>query len=276
GMLKDTAFRWSFASTAGQSLNPKVRIAVVDAIVAFSEFGNQLHARADALMKQLKPNGLDRRELPPSVALRETETTDFHHLYNWMNADIGSFASTLAGLPSVKERVKIIESLFADHFWSKINTVYASGRGKIGMAFIKDDVGNWNLKNFDNDPEDLLKAYTAFSIEALKKAAEIAAEGFAPGKEMGTKTVSQLIKMASQTAFGGPNVGNSTRISGIFEGLHQSLDLQLSKKERECAEIGGEKFTECIIEIKKILTLHEDMVDGIARNLLPNPNTRDD
>ena len=121
GGLKFIAFRWSIATGSGTSISSLVRIAQVSAIVATSEFANQLNARADALLKQLSPNGLDRRELSPGVALRETEPTDFVHLYDWFNAS-NSIANALAGIGSAANRVKVIDRLFADHYWAKTNS----------------------------------------------------------------------------------------------------------------------------------------------------------
>lgn len=171
------AFRYAMASTAGQPSYPPARIAATFFIQAVSEYGNQLEARADALLKQLGEYGRDRRELPLSTHLREAEPTDFLHLFEWMDGHIPRWLDYLYlnFSPDVPERVKIVERLYADHFWSKINTVYASGRGKTQMAFIKDETGNWNLKSFANDPTELLEAYANVAKKALQKAAEIAA-----------------------------------------------------------------------------------------------------
>ncbi|MBX3332196.1 MAG: hypothetical protein KF722_17475 [Nitrospira sp.] len=205
GMLRDTAFRWAVASTPGQSANRLVRIAVVTGIVTFSEIGNQLKCRVNALAKQLDDGiGLDRRELPPSVALCDADPTNFVNLYDYFNATMPDWLGNYAvGMGTVEDRVKIVKDLFGDHYWSRINTVYASGRGKISMAFIKDDVGNWNLKSFDNDPEDLLKAYTNFSIEAAKRAA-IAIQSASPGGPVipALTLATSLMEQATTNAFG--------------------------------------------------------------------------
>lgn len=205
GMLRDQAFRWAVASTPGQSANRLVRIAVVTGIVTFSEIGNQLKCRINALAKQLDDGiGLDRRELPPSVALCDADPTNFVNLYDYFNATMPNWVGNYAvGMGTVEDRVKIVKDLFGDHYWSRINTVYASGRGKTSMAFIKDDVGNWNLKSFDNDPEDLLKAYTNFSIEAAKRAA-IAIQSASPGGAVtpALTLATSLMEQATTNAFG--------------------------------------------------------------------------
>lgn len=201
--MQAAAFRYATASTAGQSLNYPVRIAMTYFIVATSEYANQIQARADALLKQLGDNGRDRRELPLSTHLRESEPTDFVHLFDWMDAHvpraIDYFSFNFS--PNVEERIKIIERLYADHFWSKINTVYASGRGKTQMAFIKDETGNWNLKSFDNDPTELLEAYTKVAKAALEGVVKVThglvTGGSAPA---GKALTEQLLAIADQTA----------------------------------------------------------------------------
>ena len=275
GDLKFIAFRWSVAAGAGTSLNNLVRIAQVSAIVATSEYANQLNARADALLKQLTPNGLDRRELSPGVALRETEPTDFVHLYEWFNADTGSIAATLAGIGSTANRVKVTDRLFADHYWAKTNTVYASGRGKVSMAFIKDDVGNWNLKSFDNDPEELLKAYTDFSIETIKKASKIVAETLAPGAAEGTQSAAKLLTLATDAAFGTTTPDSASKGSNLLAPLRQTLLLQLKEKKTECEKVSDtdeNKLKECLTNLQALITTHSDIVDRIATGMSsPSP-----
>lgn len=181
--MQAAAFRYSTMSSIGMPHDPLARIAATFFAVAASEYGNQIEARADALLKQLSPNGQDRRELPLSTHLREAEPTDFVHLFDWVDGHTPRPLDYvhLNISPNMDERIKIIERLYGDHFWSKINTVYASGRGKTQMAFIKDETGNWNLKSFDNDPTELLDAYTYVAKKALQKAAELAAGTFTGG-----------------------------------------------------------------------------------------------
>ncbi len=271
--LKLNAFRWAIASGGGASLNRLVRIAQVTVTVTTSEYGNLLNARVDALLKQLEPNGLDRRELPPGVALREAEPTDFVHLYDWFNAQDGWFSSALSGSEPVANRVKIIDRLFADNSWSKTNTVYASGRGKVAMAFIKDDVGNWSLKSFDNNPEKLLNAYTDFSIKTIERAGEIAAKVMAPAAVEGPQTAAKLITMATDTAFGKPISEPATRGPSLVVALRQSFLLQLSERAEECenaSDSNKDKLEQCLKNLTTLIESHGKIVDEIAKGLLAN------
>jgi hypothetical protein len=237
-ILRDKAFRFAVASTAGQSMSFKVRIAVVNAVVAFSEVGNQLKTRADALAKQLdNKTGLDRRELPPGVALRESEPTDFIQLYKWWDASSPSLLGKyVQGIGWVGDRVKGVEELYSDHYWSKINTVYASGRGKVSMAFIKDDVGNWNLKSYDNDPENLLKAYTNFSITAVEKAMEIVQKVSPAGPaSTAADSIGILLRKADETAFKSPTTPTQASEGAILSRLHRKTELELLAHVRQRA-----------------------------------------
>lgn len=249
-VMKDKAFRWAIASTAGQALDFKIRIATVNSIVVASEYSNQLEARADALRKQMiGQTGRDRRELTPSAFLREAEPTDFVHLYDWYDASsdqaLLGIVSTARAVGSslfwnessafsVEDRIKVVDRLFGNRYWSKINTVYASGRGKVSMAFVKDDVGNWNLKSFDNDPEELLKAYNDFAIKAIKKAAEIAQDIGTSGVSAGTRTtMKQLLENANEVALSAPSMspGETGRLG--VDGLHKWVTTKLTKRAAE-------------------------------------------
>ncbi len=210
-------------------------------IVTFSEIGNQLKCRVNALAKQLDDGiGLDRRELPPSVALCDADPTNFVNLYDYFNATMPNWVGNYAvGMGTVEDRVKIVKDLFGDHYWSRINTVYASGRGKTSMAFIKDDVGNWNLKSFDNDPEDLLKAYTNFSIEAAKRAA-IAIQSASPGGAVtpALTLATSLMEQATTNAFGREAVSvEAMNVPRLHRGVEARLQAVAKRYEDEDATL---------------------------------------
>jgi chromosome segregation ATPase len=68
----------------------------------------------------------------------------------------------------------VAQRLFADHYWTKINEVYTSGQGSFGTAVVKDDIGNWTLKSFDNDPSELLQAYHKLARAGIQAAVRLA------------------------------------------------------------------------------------------------------
>ena len=272
--IGELAFRWSQAAVAGHSLNLTIRLAHANAIVTTAESANRLTARADALLKQLSPNGLDRRELSPGVAIKQSEATDFMHMYEWLNAG-SSIANWLSGLGPPEQRVKAVARLFADHHWDKTNTVYASGRGQVAMAFIKDDVGNWSLKSFDNSPEQLLNAYTDFAKETVAKAVELAtkavANGVAPGSPKAIQAATGLLDLATTTAFSHTTPDSATKDSNAFGFLRQSLLVQLDDMNTHCTsggELGQNRLKECLNELHGLVKEHSATVDRIAIGML--------
>src|SRR5437773_930198 len=62
------------------------------------------------------------------------------------------------------------------------------------MAFVKDDIGNWSLKNFDNAPGELLDAYMKLGTSLVERAAQLALTAETGGGSEALKTVSELVK----------------------------------------------------------------------------------
>ncbi len=234
------SFRMAEAMVAGQTTTAKIRIAMTNLIAHVADLGNQMQSQADTLLKQV--DGQDRRELPLSAYLRDAEPTDFVQLYDWHDATAHD-ASLLAPffIPGTKvSQVKAYKRLYADHHWAKINTVYASGRGEVSMALIKDDVGNWNLKAFDNDPEELLNAYRDVATAALDKAMELAAKSATGGQ---SEAVDILLGVANKAAFGGGPKTDPANIGGVsLNALHQLTDKKLLEVASEFAEADKRKI----------------------------------
>lgn len=302
--LRTKAFFWAVSTTPGQSFNVAVRTAVFHFVIIASELGNQLQARADTLMKQFHGHGHDRRELPLSSHLRETEPTDFVHLYDWLAGSIDSFRYNLPEFlftgrwpTSVEDKVKIVDRLFADHFWSRINTVYASGKGKVSMAFVKDELGNWNLKNFDNAPGELLDAYMQLGTNLVKKAGELALAVHTGGGSEALKSIQGLVKEAQavqDSIQAKPNLASESRsrLKALDEKTAITLNVLTTERETQDSAL-REKMTQAdtsdedkkalqdqlvahrqktITEFEKILTSYKQQVDLIEKvSLIANP-----
>lgn len=271
GTMRKTAFTISIPGTAGQTVNFKVRIATVVYIVTTAEYGNQIHARVDALMKQIADGGYDRKELPLSVYISDTEPTDFVHLFDqWDAATDRSWAWwTVAAIDgTVKDRINMVKRLFADHHWSKVNTAYASGWGKTKMALIKDDIGNWNLKNFDNAPDELLSAYTMLGKTALDKAATLAKNINSGGSASAIESLVNLSRNVTVPGSGERSAGASAQF--IAE-LHNRAEMKLretanaaidedenNKENPQNQNITRKKLIE---SLDSILQEHRDLID---------------
>lgn len=286
------AFRWAVSTVGGQSSNCVTRVALINFVMTASEFGNQLQSRSDALFKQLSfREGRDARELALSTHLQDTQPTDFVHLYDWLQAsDDGCPLDwvrrhALPGFPStsVTNRVKVVDRLYGDHFWSKINTVHASGTGKVNMVFVKDGIGNWNLKNFENHPGELLDAYLNVGKQVLKAAATVAAASSGVGA--GGAAITAAFKYADQS-IAGPSSEKSGEhvlqdIQVLEAGLQASLLKQAeeaTKKEEGLKDKPDEIKTlrlETIDKYKKTITTFGNKIGVLNKTLQSAPDSKD-
>lgn len=290
--FRATAFRWAVANAGGQSPSCKTRIALVNFVMTASEFGNQLQTRSDVLLKQLSlSSGHDAKELSLSTHLQDTEPTDFIHLYDWLDASTDScvfggwFARHLIpGYPdmNVTNRVKIVKRLYGDHFWSKINTVHASGVGKVNQVFVKDGIGNWSLKSFENHPGELLDAYLNIGKQALKAAATVAAATSGVGS--GGAAITAALKYADQSIAGPATTTSGKQIIEDLQQLEVGLRSDLGKQatdaqNAETAATDNDKKKEirlkAIEEYTATITAFKRKIDVLTKTLQPAPDSKD-
>ena len=184
--LKAKALYWAEAHVGVAPQDRKVRVTMAAFANLVSEYSNQMESLADGLQWQLGEEGkrINARQLPLSVYLRNAETTDFLNLYTWNRAAALAIWEEMLLHPhnaftsnETADRVRVIERLFADLNWEKINTAYGSGQGDFSMALVKDEIGNWNLKSFDSDPTELVTAYTKFTLTSINRASSLLTGG---------------------------------------------------------------------------------------------------
>ncbi len=208
--LRTRSDYWATKLATTHIRSKKARALVADFVHYTSEFGNQIVSRADALLLQTQ-NNICRLDDEKSVCpryptglriagllstgyfLRDSGTTNYLNLYDWADAIPGRAGSLGSGV-SKRIRVRTVQQLINDTYWSNINSVYASGQGNVSMAFIKDSIGNWNLKSFENDPAELLEAYDRLAISSVRQAAKVAKGVVSGGSSEG---VDQLLRVAS-------------------------------------------------------------------------------
>ena len=227
--LKTNAEYWGgYILGVGNPQDRAIRIVLAGFANLTSEFSNQFGSRADALLKQIE--GDQREFLPPSVYLRDAQVTDFANLPAWKRAATAALWPDRLKHPfnslkedEISDRVRVYERLYADNYWSNVNTVYASGAGDVAMAFVKDDIGNWNLKQFDNDPSKLLDAYKAAGLAIVNRIASLATSGtsqIAGQLAANVSNASKLVDLADRLSTG--RSGGGTAASGVnVNGLHQ-------------------------------------------------------
>jgi hypothetical protein len=173
------AYRFTDANIGYVPRNKEVRYALASLSFEMTELAGMIASRTSILQKALHncsqtgncPYDSNGSKLPTSEFLRDVEPSAFMEAYDWFNADLDA---SHTGAILRKDRTRAIRALTEDYYWEKVNEVYASGQGDVAMAFIKDELGNWNLKSFSNDPTKLLAAYRTAASAALKGVTDIA------------------------------------------------------------------------------------------------------
>jgi|GEM_PF-858880 len=256
--LKQKAVTWAGHHLKNAEPDFRTRqIQTAFSIIA-AEYSNQMSSKADALLKQMQPNGNDRQELPLSVHLRDASSTGFTSLAQRQHT-IGAPLDEESGATDYAlNRLRVFEQLYDDDSWSRINTVHAVGRGEVRMAFIKDEIGNWNLKRFDNDPTELLDAYKDVGLAALKAATT------AVGGAGGVGGAQQLLGLANQVALGGapasaPALGNKTVVQ-----LHQGVVDRLNRLKADMTAKRGTLTPEIDALEKTVKTRQEAVTETKA------------
>jgi hypothetical protein len=229
-----------------------------------AEYSNQISSRADAWLKQT--DVAEAASLPQSVYLRDSQPTEFVNLYAWNRAAAPPLGEDILLHPiksgsseGTMDRVRGIERLFSDSYWSKINTVYASGQGDVSMALVKDDIGNWNLKSFSTDPTKLLKAYKDGGLALIQTASEL-------GKTAaGVPNASKVLGFANALALGQTNPTGGDETSRLAEKLHAVTQQRLEKLRKSLDEQGAESAgADAVARAKAILSDYEDNLESLA------------
>lgn len=180
-LLRSAGFRTAFSNVRYVPRNRTVRSAIIGFGFVNAEYGNQIQGRIAVLTKQISDPPTEARLLPTADYLRDSSNTRFLQLAEWLDGAGDRDRRRSPGRLDVEDRVRLAQSLTNDYYWQNVSAVYGSGRGKTGMAFIKDDIGNWDLKSFTSDPTELLAAYRDVTSAALKSAVKLATSAAAPG-----------------------------------------------------------------------------------------------
>jgi hypothetical protein len=113
------------------------------------------------------------------------------------------------------------------------------------MAFIKNEIGNWDLKSFGNDPEELLKAYSNAANAAISTAVEMAS-GRVPG--LGGQALSQgekLLDLGNRIA-----TGQSSQTPTMAGMDAAQLHERAVKKLRDVTELAKKRETAVSAELE--------------------------
>jgi hypothetical protein len=273
--FKAKAFFWAEYQIKIISADEKVRTKLTEFTTITSEFSNQLASRTTVLQKQFAGKDIKGYNLAVSDHLREASPTAFLHLFDWYRATY-SKSKARSGM-SAADRVRLAQQLFSDHYWTKINEVHASGQGDVSMALIKDDIGNWNLKSFKNNPTELLNAYRKLSLAGIQAAVDVAgkiAKGSVPG--------AGALELAGQFAQGRVGstrtaLASSDNINSLHARVLADLNrlklrtrrdgpalIQAVEDARVSAEAAHDKFEKTMATYQKA----EDEVDAKEQSIL--------
>lgn len=225
--------------------NDTVRYAITSLNYQLTQLARNIAARNATLQKVLQRCGgiapeaecEDAGKLPTGDYLQDVDPSRFVDAFGWFNAALESKGT---GALSRRDRTRVIQALTADYYWSKVNEVYASGQGDVSMAFIKDELGNWNLKSYTNDPARLLSAYRGATNAALSTVAKLARS--AAGDPTAVAKGSAVLDLADRLATGKPTAAPSIGMLGLADlrrRTRERLDTMKARTEaRETALLG--------------------------------------
>lgn len=164
-LLRSAGFRTSFGTVRYVPHAPSVRSAVLGLSLITAEYGNQLQGRITTLTRQINEDK-SANLLSTADFLRDASNTRFLRMAEWLDGGIGGNPGGM----DVADRARLAQSLTSDFYWQPVTSVHGSGRGEVAMAFIKDSIGNWDLKSFSNDPGELLASYRSVADAGIKTA----------------------------------------------------------------------------------------------------------
>ncbi|WP_269518226.1 hypothetical protein [Alteromonas sp. BMJM2] len=250
-LLSQGAEHWATTQIAVLPNSRRARIEIARAAIIAAELGSEMTARADAIIRQQE--GEEAYELmPTSFYLRDSEGTDYLNLFEWLDATPRKDKKW-----STQSRTRMIERLINDNNWSKVNTAFARGDGKTSMVFVKDNIGNWNLKGYDNDPSEMLDNYREIGTNLLSSAAKLAT-GVSSGEDIlgSLAGVQNSTKEAQNLLFGNASNASSNSLS---ENLESQVRTRITATFQQYAELikaaGNRKVTlkEQVNEVDKFL-----------------------
>jgi hypothetical protein len=266
--LKAKAGFWAHDQAILMSTDLKTRQIVAAFQLIAAEYSNRIVASSDALQKQTYL--AERREMPISSLLRDAGPTGFANMLVFNNATNGPLSHEALFSEWQQDRVRVIERLYNDDSWSNINQAYASGRGEVRMAFVKDEIGNWNLKNFDSDPSEVLQAYKKVGQAALKAAVDVASSA------SGVGAAQTLIGLANQMTLGsGGGAGMTPQEQQYIALMRQTVIAQLKQlktdTEKKAADLKTQLATDtqAAKDAKDALTKAQGAVNDYVGNNPP-------
>ncbi|MDF1801176.1 MAG: hypothetical protein P1V81_18570, partial [Planctomycetota bacterium] len=140
----------------------------------------QIRAAVEELMRQraglayLRPAAAYLRSATPATGFHEDET-------GWESMILESAQQGVPLLDEITDSIPIPflgkdteraenskkAAVIDRMFWHPINRVRVSGIGRTNVALIKDDIGNWTVKGFDSDSDQIVKSIKGLALYDL-------------------------------------------------------------------------------------------------------------
>ena len=254
--LKVRSAYWAFNQVQGPQPDPHLRAFNVGLQLLGAEYNRKITSAADSLLRQIQSStGVDARELPLSTHLRDASPSAFINQIVWGETAFGPLPNEAGHDHYPIDRVFQLRQIYDDDSWAKINSVYASGRGEFSMALIKDDIGNWNLKNFESNPTELLQAYFDLGRAAVATATDIVQSvtgtDALPAAANAAKLASDL---GTRFAFGNQGDGGTgdtvAAAKQVLIGQLEEIQQSASARTLEIGE-GGKARTDLVVAIER-------------------------
>jgi len=227
--LENKATYWSWVQSIDSTSDLQMRQLLVGFTILVSEYANRIISASDALLKQTYL--ADRRELPISSMIRDSQPT-YASKFLVFNRAAGENQRYVDEDISY-DRLRAMEQLYGDNSWANINQAYASGRGDTAMAFVKDDVGNWNLKNFDQDPSELVRAYKGMGLAVMNTALKLAKTATTGDS---ADVAKKMFSLGDRLTMGGADMGEPAevrQINSLNKAAVRSLEAILTRHDEQ-------------------------------------------
>lgn len=119
-------------------------------------------------MIYLRPSSAYLRTSFPSTSLQDDPNLVWDNMLLKQGIRNMPFSSQLRDIldPSV-ERDRLLTAELDKQYWQNINRVRVSGAGFTNQALVKDDVGNWYVKQYFGDTEDIVKSAKHLALYSL-------------------------------------------------------------------------------------------------------------
>ncbi len=118
-------------------------------------------------MIYMRPSSAYLRSSFPSTSLQGDPGLSWSNmLQQHMYRQLPFFAELTGGFGN-KRHEREIKAEIDKQYWQNINTVRVAGGGLTNYVIVKDDVGNWYVKGYSSDPEDIINSATTVATFGL-------------------------------------------------------------------------------------------------------------